>query len=67
MTKKPLFEVFYIPTEIVFLRGCPYFISNECKSFSWNLKQSPCGKCLEQGVYDKNNAKLINYQINNSR
>lgn len=66
MTKKPLFEVFYIPTEIVFLRGCPYFISNECKSFSWNLK-GPCGKCLEQGVYDKNNAKLINYQINNLR
>ena len=67
MIKKPLFEVFYIPTEVVFLRGCPYFLSGECKSTNWNLKQSPCVKCIENKVYNPLNAEFVNCQINNSR
>ena len=60
------FCVLKIPSELKFLKDCPYFISNECKSLNWNL-EGPCGKCLEQGVYDKKNAELIDYKIDNSR
>ena len=49
-----------------FFSKCPHFLSCECKSFNWNSK-SPCNKCFEQGIYDKNNAELIKCEVSLQR
>ena len=49
-----------------FFFKCPHFLSDECKSFNWSSK-SPCNKCFEEGIYNKNNAELIEDQISLQR
>lgn len=48
------------PKELEFLRNCPHYLSDECKSVSWNL-HGPCGRCVKAGKYNAVHSDEIIY------